>query len=431
VRALARAPIGGAVLVLITLLAPARWSDTSAAHWPHLEPLREILTGNPELAESRLGRLGPSAAPTLWAIYSGQALAGLELERGALEALLRATLVRWPGSATVDELLAAGREDTPLAERLLLVELVGWTESERALRGIFELLAEVPPVLLHSTRVAGSLRRALTPVLRAEPRLCRDLAGLLPELPRELLPSVVDTAAEIGSRDALFVLTRAARMGPEPARRALAAISLRELPLSAEGAQDCIELAREHLRADDPRTRCLAMSALGRLHDVGSFELLCEALEDEDPVNGRVALEALQELSGLTRSWNAEQWLRWWESESLWLEGIEELGADLASDDRHLSKSALRSLSNHRLFAERAASVLAEGLRHPDEEVRVLACDGLLRLAHPAAIPHLIEALTDASDEVCGSAQQALVELTHQDHGLDWGPWNSWWRSLQ
>lgn len=399
--------------------------------WPHLDAVREILGSDASDAATRLSRLGPSAAPTVWAVLSGQVLADTDLDQARARELLREGLTRWPATPTVTELTHAAREDTPLGDRLLLVEILGWTESEAALPAIFEVLAGAPEVELHSRRVTSSLPRALAPLIASDPRRLRELADLLPQLPPALYPALIETAAREEHEDAMRVLVAAARRGDEPARLALVAIGQRPRPLTTTAAREAIDLARSYLAAPMPRHRRLAAAALGRLHDVPSFPELIERLADDDAVVRRVAGDALGELAGVERRWSAARWTRWWDEENAWLHGAGPLGAEAREGTRARAKSAIRTLSMHSLFGEEVAEILADGLRHSDGAVRESACGGLARLDHPAAIPLLLDALCDGEETVATSAHRALTSLTGVDHGPVWGAWNDWWRTLQ
>jgi len=321
-------------------------------------------------------------------------------------------------------------DDTPLAERLVLVEMLGWTRSDVALTGIFDVLAGVPEIELRSHRVAGALRRGLPPLLVDDARRFQTLVGLLPELPHALLLDLVEVLGDIARPEAAIVLARAAALGPRVARSALTVIAQRDCPLAAESIQECTALARGYLASPDHLLRRLAVVALGRLGDTQSFENLAALLGDEDLVVRRKALESLQELSHVRRDWDAEKWTRWYAAEKTWLVDADTIADNLADNSRRASE-AIRELSAHPLFGTTGAELLAEGLEPQDEHVRVLTCEGLTRLGHPAAIPLLIEALDDMDETAHVAAHGALAELTGLDHGPERDPWIDWWRTLQ
>lgn len=423
-----------ACAALVTALpAPASaGSVAGAGRWPHLSEIREVLAepGDREARES-LVELGPSAAPTIWAVLSGQVLAEEDFDREAGQELLRQTLADWPGRRTSKGLLGALRDDTPFAERLVLIELIGSTRCERALADMLEVLAGLDPALLRSRRISSSLKNALAPLLLEDSRRFHVLIELLPELPSELLPVLIEVVGDLPRPEAMYVLSRAAALGPGLERVVLGEIAGNGRRLAPGATMESIEFARQYVDSFDPLLRRLAAMALGRLRDGDSFLDLIRRLEDEDPVVRRVSLEALQELSGMRRPWTAERWRAFWESERAWLDGASELRRDLARGQEHEAGEAVRFLSRHRTFAFEVSGILAHGLENSRSRVRALTCEALSRLSHPAAVPHLIPALADEDDAVRSAARRALKHLTGVDLGEAWRDWDDWWQRLQ
>jgi HEAT repeat protein len=87
-------------------------------------------------------------------------------------------------------------------------------------------------------------------------------------------------------------------------------------------------------------------------------------------------------------------------------------------------------VSRHRLFAEDAATLLANGLDHRQSRIRVLTCDSLADLGHAAAVPVLLGALQDEDTLVRSSAHAALERLTGVELEADPEAWNAWWQAL-
>lgn len=412
----------------LTLLVGARpGADPRGEGWPHLAEVGAALADPaPEQGLARLDRLGPEAAPALWAVLTGQALGELELDRAASRALARRALAGWPDEAAVAQLVAGLRPESGPGQRLELVELLSWTESRAALAAIFAVLHGMDPLQLRGSRVTSSLAAALEPVLLADERAFQELAERLPELEPALLPAVVEAVRGLRHPGAFLVLAELASHEPALESAVLAALGRGARRPVPEAAWRCVDLARRALTAIDPRQRRLAAVALGRLGDGDSFFSLVACLEDHDRVVRRCALEALQELSGIRRQWSAAQWRSWQEGEEAWLAASDALAAVLAHGDPQRAAEAAHEAARHRLFAERAAELLCEGLQHPQARIRALVCGLLERLEHARAIPALVDASGDPDAAVRAAARRALEALT----GLDPGPgpfaWHDW-----
>jgi len=399
--------------------------------WPYLARVRDVVTEPEQRGALRtLASLGPSAAPTLWAIRSGQALAEEDFDRGACFALLEKSIASWPAKDVVTALVAAPDADTPLTARLVLLELLSWTRSDAGLEAVFTSLEVVEPALLATSRVSKAVVAALVPLLEDDPRRFRLLEERLADLPEKLLPTVVRAVGATSRPEGLAVLASSVSFGGPLEMLVLGELSRYEFQFAPDSTNRCTVFVRRYLRSLDARQRRLAAAAVGRLRDTESFWELTTLLGDEDPVVRRVAGQSLQELSGLRRAWNGEQWAAWFETEQAWLDDADHFGRDIRSGDSYRVNQAVRELSSHRIFADETAQILARGLDSRSSQVRVRTCEGLARLKHATALHPLIEALDDTDENVRTAAHAALLEVVAFDLGPDVEPWRAWSFSL-
>lgn len=417
----------GATLIL-ALCAPVGRAQGS---WPYLSEVRSLLSEpGQEEAFEQLQELGPRAAQTLWAVSAGRAHAEAGIDLRTCEGLIRENLSSWPAEQVVGELLDALESDTPLTEQLIAVKLLSWTDSDEGLHGILELLASVEPLQLRSHWVAIELDHALDHLLSSDPNRLRILADELEELPEELTPFVVAAVGDIPRPEVALVFSRAARMGPALLRAVLSEIADNERVVPDNSRYELLALAKSHLADRAASTRLLAIAAVGRLGGMDSFEALIGLLDDDDPSVRRVALKALQQISRIERTWSAEQWRVWQTGEEAWLEQSSSLVRKMLSRDLHQAKVAVREVASHPAFADEVAELLEEGLRHQDSGVRRIACEGLVGMAHSAAVPALIGALEDADLLTRVKARLALRNLTGVDMGKKRWAWENWWHAL-
>lgn len=398
----------------------------SRERWPHLEEVREILAADPSDAGA-MRRLGASAAPTMWGVLAGEVQIEGDYDRRAATESFRSSLAAWSETRVVAELRDAVRGDTSLASRLVLVEMLTWNNGDDALAAVVEVLSEVDPNQLASHRVTGVLNRCLPPLLEKDPRRFHELRALLPSLSPPLVGAIVEAVAESRHRDAVLVFDEAAGLDPAARRAALSGLVHRGRPWSREEAEACREIARAGLDSHDPRHRRLAVQALEQLRDVDAWPELVASLDDADAVVQRVALRALQAVSGRHRRWSSEQWRGWWEEEAAWLQRASSFAADLEGGDAHHLGMVLHEIAAHPLFGEEVAALLARGLAHPRPRARLRVCEALARTGHFAAIPFLIEALDDEDPTVEEGARAGLRRLTGTDAGDDPRAWDLWW----
>lgn len=416
-----------AALLTVGLASPL----VAQGGWPAASEVREILL-EPEAhgASTKLAKLGHQVAPTLWAVMAGRAYAEDGLNVRASQDLMRQAVVSWTPDEVVRSLAGALKGEVPLGERLVAVKLLAWTDSQEGLEAVLGVYGELRPLELRSHQVRGSLDRALESLVGSNTTRLRWLADEVSDLPPDLLPLLVEATGALQNSAALQVLVQLAETNEELERQVLGEVAKRDLILSSHSRDELIELARKNLNHTEAALRRLAIVSLGKLRAVESFRELTMALEDEDRVVRRVALQTLQELSTIERSWDREQWLGWYDSELNWGADSSDLANDLLGDDLYLAKRAAKELADHAIIPEVVAERLSRGIHHEDSGIRKLVCQGLADLSHPSAVPVLIEALVDQDGEVRLAARRALEGLTQLELGEDSAAWNEWWYSF-
>jgi HEAT repeat protein len=257
------------------------------------------------------------------------------------------------------------------------------------------------------------------------------LLGALGDLPVPLLERVVRSVSQLRMSEATLVLTRAMSLarGLEPV--VLEELSRRTCIVGDETRRECAALARGFLDNREPKLRRHAAMAVGRLGDSASFEPLLGLLDDEDAGVRRVALLALQQLTGVQRSWPRARWSAWWSAESRWIDAASARHMQTLRDGTAFdARAALQELEEHPVFAFRVARLASNALQHADVHIRAAACETLARACAAHAIEHLIPALDDPHPVVRAAALAGLRQVTSTDQGKDARAWAAWWATV-
>lgn len=424
----------GALALVLTFAVPSLAQEPTppAGSW---NALREVGAIFEEIdapdAKARLRALGPSAMPAAWAYLSGRGRSeSVDVDTKRCRAVLKEVLERLPAEEVVPELLGAVDTHTSLGERLVLLDLLAWTDSAEALLALYTVLEAVDPIGLASHRVSERLQSSLAELLDEHPHRFKRIAPLFEDLPQPLFEATLRYSANHPSPEASRLLYSTALRIPGAERLVLENLARRRSLNALWVPQDFLTIARRKLDAKDPLEVRLAVSILGRIGDHPSFEHIGTFLELEECALRRESLRALQRMSGLQREWETERWLAWYRDEERRLQEDTQRAIDVQTMNAGRAMTLLRDLSTHKLFAEHAIEPLGAALNHPDVNVRVLACRGLAEVEHPSTVPYFIQCLDDREEVPRATARGMLQRLAGQDLGPDRRDWEDWWNNL-
>lgn len=290
---------------------------------------------------------------------------------------------------------------------------------------LFELaLPAAEPVL--DKRMALGLERAVTALVRRDPRAFQQLVDLRRITRAELLPTLIDAVGEAGDPRGLLYLGELLYWA-EP----LALDIMSQIPrVGASGDPALDEPLRVRLRpflAPDRPGHCrAAITALATLADLETIPGLIALLTSEDRGLRENAHWALKELTGLGFSATPDSWSRWHQSELSWaVRSRAHEFQRLQNGDPAESADALRTLLTHPFARAELRTTLPELLKSRHASLRGLACRTLGELGVVAATEKLVWTLEDEIPEVREAAYAALRQLTRLDLPLEPVAWQS------
>jgi HEAT repeat protein len=151
-----------------------------------------------------------------------------------------------------------------------------------------------------------------------------------------------------------------------------------------------------------------------------------ELLEDDDELVRRVALRAVESMSGIRIGAAAPRWRLWYAQECDWRDDrLEQEMRLLESEDYKIVAGTLLTLSRHRLFRDALIVDVAQALDHDDPVVRAAACAAQAGLKAPYAAHELVDLLEDPEPGVRKQALNALRAVTGMTHGADREAWKA------
>lgn len=233
-------------------------------------------------------------------------------------------------------------------------------------------------------------------------------------------PEVVQFAAANALRamtrrhgDCALKIVRAAR--EDPNRILVAIFILGELATSAPATGgEYVDYLVAALHHDVPTVRCAALSALGRMGESASVDVIAFALADEDEAVRLAAIEALGELrSDGGKAPGADRIIELIDSgkdnqgvvaaiHALGQTGdprtLSVVGRLLRCDDAELAVAAIEVIGDS--TDSRRIEVLIDSLSHPDPEVLKVALNVLAEIGGPRAQSHLAASLDHVSWDV-------------------------------
>ncbi len=410
----------------------AQEARQAPGNWPHLREVQQVFSSPKSPGSGQeLTALGAAAAPAVWAVLSGRSRSPeMNFDSQACRQLAQKSIARWDAIEVIDELRSTNDLRCELGQRLVLVELLSWTDRSEALPSIFEILQSLDGIQMQSQRVGSQLERALAELLSGNPRRFRKLDKLVAELPDHLLKPVIVYAGKSSSAEAASFLSRTASQSPFAERLVLESIARKNANSMEWVPEAFLPIAQRALDQDDVLSRRLGIRALGTLRDSTSFLRLVEVYEQEEGSLHRTALGVIQEMSGMRRDWDGPRWREWLETELNRLEQDKAGAHGIASLDPGAALVAIRTLTTHKLFAKDAVEMVGNALSHADPNVRLLACRALSELRHTRAIRLLVDRLDDADERVRTSALTSLQQLTGRDFGPERLAWEEWLLSL-
>jgi len=418
--------MAGAALLLA--LAFATWQDpTPAPLAPGAARFSELLAGEELVnattesgARSELAAL-PDLASLVLATLADWSTPGLDTESDGvrLDQPRRDALV-----ALVRELPAETfrKARTELPRATLATELRAGLRLEGALarastvRALYTLALRARELNL-TAEVEEAFAEGLALLLAREPKTVDVLRGAWSELPPELATSVLRALTSSPSSAAVECVR--AWLGRRPELDAAVLLTLASLhrvvdPHRREGL--VVELQLQ-LGASDPAVTQAAATALGRLGTPDSVPWLVETLAHELPAVQRAALAALREIGGVNLPGSTIAWRSWYAREETWYQEqaptlLEQLSVlEESAEPAVAARALLRSLTEHRLHRDELVEHLRPLLEHELPRMRILACQGLERLASRRALPWLVERLLDPEPSVVSAAHAALCVL--------------------
>ncbi len=287
--------------------------------------------------------------------------------------------------------------------------------AEVAQDGDLELLLElawVPAETSPRDPLLLALRESVRRLLGRDSRAFVSLQNLIPEAAPEHQAHLLRALAEAGGERALRALSHLLDFAPR-----LAGQILREIAIAAERGvppygEDVLKSVRQLLLGEDEGLRRDAALALGPLQDFDSIPVLIDCLETGGAGVHDAALWSLRTMTGLRFADSQARWLSWHAQETRWWsEEYPRLVEALRSEDVAAAADGIRRLALHRLFRHEIARDLAEVVRHPRPELRLLAVNGLAEVGSRGSAPELMDALEDPEVPVRAAACAALRDL--------------------
>ena len=167
--------------------------------------------------------------------------------------------------------------------------------------------------------------------------------------------------------------------------------------------------------------------ALGRMKHIPAIPNLIGLLSHPDPVIGANALWALKRITGQNYAPVGTLWTAWFETEQresrLRLNLL--LPAVLERTPDHIA-AALESLVQFVLIRDEVTLAVLPLASDDAFQVRAAVCSILGQIGGDSALPTLLQALRDSSDEVRFAAWRALKSITGLDLPNSFDTWNKW-----
>ena len=266
---------------------------------------------------------------------------------------------------------------------------------------------------------------ALAEVLSRHPGTVTSAGALFEDAESSLVTPLVRAVASVETPQALRVLT-----GCLSRRAGFNPLLLSEITQLAERVPHPVDEyvlsgVRLHLDSARPGETILAANALGALEDYDAVPRLIGLLEAEDTNLRAAGSRALERVTLRSFGADAAAWARWYEDElDWWVHRSGRAFADLRSRDPHRTLSAVREVSERRMFRPELADELVGCLSRSEVEVVLVACRALGDLRSEVAVPELVRSLSHRDARVSAAALQSLRAITGLDHPADPEAWS-------
>ena len=420
----------------ITLVVGAAAPRAAAAVDGTDNRLRSILATRLELgaeadadAREAIRGLGPRAIPAMLRLLSGESGEdedAPDLHRPECTAIVYDALESWPQNKVVNAVGLYGNGDVPLTQKLVAIRVLGVVGRGRALGALLGLISQIEPMHLSRPYIGRTLEGALASVLERDTTALSRLDKRMDKLQPSMLAVIARVLGADGRRRSIDMLAtlleRDAKLDDVVLHEFATMTSLCGMGAS-EGSR---RIVRRHLSHDDSRVRRTTILALGRLHDVESCVDFIALLEDEDRRIADAALWSLREMTGLRYDKEPSEWTGWLGEQRAWLTTeAPELAQRVLEPDPGIALAATRGLASQRLYREESAAYLGPASRHPDQNTAMAICSALGRLATPAALEPLTEALDDPRAGVRRAAHRSLQEITGETLAEDMRVWQA------
>jgi HEAT repeat protein len=303
-------------------------------------------------------------------------------------------------------------EATPTPEvRLAAVHALGAVGGARDLGRIVEIAPRLKDGSLESA-AQTAVRAAAAAIFARDPTAVRRIRELLgratPAINEELVFALGSTRDPRRLSELADIARNFPKLGP------LCVSLVRTVGSSAEQEVDrtfCIWMV-DQIPSARPDYQCMLLQSLGILDDGSNVAALVEELGSESRGVRDSALWALKKLTGLSYAPEPAAWKPFLDEERTWMDGVRpRLQLSLRSGTLEHAVEALRELGDRRIHRAEIAGDVAAAFDRPEPELRQLACEMLARLASPAGIAPLCNALDDSNPTVADAAWQALSTL--------------------
>ncbi len=306
------------------------------------------------------------------------------------------------------EAVAGSLEDAELAEALedpwrgirrLALEALHGRDGRKALARAEEVFA--------SNEAHADLRIAAARIIAAEhgARAADDFIETADKFitPQRLRFALADLLAEMEDGKVEKTLARKVGKGKKPFNKlwVLRAVRKSSVPKLSKSIQRC-------LGDRDESVRVAAARVLAERKDTEAVKALQKMIDKTKGVDSVAAAIAAM---GVLRAGDPE-----WE---------EELVAYASHEESSIRNAALTQLGAEGRTAH--FDLLAQALGHADWSTRYAALLGLERLREPAAVPLLIERLSEEQGRMAHEFADALFRLTGQPFRTAAGNWKAWW----
>jgi HEAT repeat protein len=364
-----------------------------------VEAVARALQTEAEVAPALLLALGR----TELALAGGETLVLGPLEREALAHAARAL-----GRERFLPLWNEAASDADPDLRLGVVRVVGLVGRAGDLR-LAANASRPPPEGSADARLGDSLEETVVQLLRNDRGTLPLLRPVILALPPELAGRLVRAVAAHDDPRALAFLVDALALAPRlelPLLCGIARAARRHGPPFDDGLAAAL---RPYLGHADRQIVRTALEAVGELQDPLALERLLEHAASSEKGLSAAAFQALRRVTLQTLPERVERWRAWYAAERRWEEERGPLLREaLRGDDPAGLCAALRELGSHPLRRAQLAPIVAGLLTHPDEGVRLSACNTARTFGPELSSALLAEITRDPSPAVASAARAAL-----------------------